>query len=215
MVSAFLCVTFLILNICSLFDAKTAKRLLLNDPDALLHRMEMLEAKVQDLTRQLNEEKINSHGQTAGTSYAATGGSANPLCMIHEVLWENHQTEGNMAVLRGAEYQDNFWGTGSLDKDVPCAVCKPAHSSVLMIPGRNKCLPGWTEEYHGYLSGNLDGHKHTSTYICVDENVSFLDSGVENNEYSYLIYGVKAQCGSLKCPPYVNGKPITCVVCSQ
>lgn len=154
-------------------------------------------------------------GQTAGTSYAATGGSANPLCMIHEVLWGNHQTEGNMAVLRGAEYQDNFWGTGSLDKDVPCAVCKPAHSTVLMIPGRNKCLPGWTEEYHGYLSGNLDGHKHTSTYICVDENVSFLDSGIENNEYSYLIYGVKAQCGSLKCPPYVNGKPITCVVCSQ
>lgn len=62
MVSAFLCVTFLILNICSLFDAKTEKRLLLNDPDALLHRMEMLEAKVQDLTRQLNEEKIHSQG---------------------------------------------------------------------------------------------------------------------------------------------------------
>lgn len=62
MMSALLCVTFLILNICSLFDAKTEKRLLLNDPDALLHRMEMLEAKVQDLTRQLNEEKIHSQG---------------------------------------------------------------------------------------------------------------------------------------------------------
>lgn len=62
MVSAFLCVTFLIVNICSLNDAKTEKRLLLNDLDAFLHRMEILEAKVQDLTKQLNEEKINSQG---------------------------------------------------------------------------------------------------------------------------------------------------------
>ncbi|XP_076080407.1 uncharacterized protein LOC143051358 isoform X2 [Mytilus galloprovincialis] len=159
----------------------------------------MLESKVQDLTRQLNEEKISSQGsqqtyvrwgkkicgtnstliysgQAAGTSYAVTGGAANPLCMVHEVLWSNQQTEPSMSLLRGAEYQDNFWGAGSLDKDVPCAVCKPKHSTVLMVPGRNKCLPEWTEEYHDHLSSSYEGHAHTTTFVCVDENVDFLDS---------------------------------------
>lgn len=137
--------------------------------------------------------------------------------MAHEVLWGNRASEadGNMAEIHGAEYQDGFWGSGTLDKDAPCAVCKPnKRSTVLMIPGRNKCLPGWFEEYHGYLSANLVGHKHTSTYICVDENVEFLDGGPQNDE-GYLLYGVRAHCGSLKCPPYENGRPITCVVCSQ
>lgn len=63
MVSAILCITFLIFSICSLFEAETVKRLLLNDPDALLHRIAMLESKVQDLTWQQNEEKISSQGK--------------------------------------------------------------------------------------------------------------------------------------------------------
>lgn len=138
--------------------------------------------------------------------------------MVHEVIYDSRAAEanGNMAEIRGAEYQDHFWGPGSLDKDAPCAVCIPnKKSKVLMIPGRNECLPGWFREYHGYLSANLITHPHTTTYVCVDEKVEFLDSGIENNEESYLLYGVRAHCGSLKCPPYENGKPITCVVCSQ
>ncbi|XP_063427660.1 uncharacterized protein LOC134711148 [Mytilus trossulus] len=183
--------------------------------------------KVEQLTTQLNHQSTlisdgkstyirwGSHscntnatliysGQLGGTSYASTGGAANPLCMVHDVIWGSHQSEGNMAEIHGAEYQDHFWGPNTGDKDVPCAVCKPnTHSSVLMIPGRNQCLPGWTEEYHGYLSANLVSHPHTQHYICVDEKVEFLDGGTESKN-GYLLYGVRAQCGSLKCPPYIR-----------
>ncbi|XP_062574939.1 short-chain collagen C4-like [Saccostrea cucullata] len=155
-------------------------------------------------------------GQVGGSAYSQTGGAANPLCMVHDVIWGSNKPEGFMAEIRGAEYQDHFWGTGSLDKDVPCAVCSPINdASLLMIPGRNRCLPGWKEQYHGYLSANAVSHAHTTTYICVDENVEFMDAGSENDEHSFLMYGVRTHCGSLKCPPYENGKPITCVVCSK
>jgi hypothetical protein len=154
-------------------------------------------------------------GQVGGSVYSQTGNGANPLCMVHEVLWGTFQPKPNMGEIRGAEYQDDFWGPGSMDKDIPCAVCSPKQgSTVLMIPGRNRCLSGWTEQYHGYLSSNMAGHPQTTTYVCVDESVEFMDGGVNNDEYSFLMYGVRAHCGSLKCPPYVEGRPITCVVCS-
>jgi hypothetical protein len=30
-----------------------------------------------------------------------------------------------------------------------------------------------------------------------------------------LFYPVKTQCGSLPCPPYINDKYVTCVVCTK
>lgn len=153
-------------------------------------------------------------GQIGGSAYSQTGNGANPLCMVHEVLWGTYQPNKNMAEIWGAEYQDDFWGPGTLDQDVPCAVCSPKQgTSVLMIPGRNRCVSGWTEQYHGYLSANLVGNPQATTYVCVDENVELMDAGA-NDVNGFLMYGVRGHCGSLKCPPYIEGKPITCVVCS-
>ncbi|XP_062577656.1 uncharacterized protein LOC134239486, partial [Saccostrea cucullata] len=70
-------------------------------------------------------------GQVGGSAYSKSGGAANPLCLVHDVTWVSNKPEGFMADIRGAEYQDHFWGTGSLDKDVPCAVCSPINGATL------------------------------------------------------------------------------------
>lgn len=92
---------------------------------------------------------------------------------------------------------------------VPCA----RQNRELVIPGRNRCVSGWTEQYHGYLSANLVGHPQATTYVCVDENVELMDAGA-NDVNGFLMYGVRGHCGSLKCPPYIEGKPIYTMVIS-
>lgn len=59
----------------------------------------------------------------------------------------------------GAEYQTaNHPGTipeSANQQNVPCARCLAARSSVMMLPARRDCPPGWTREYHG-----KDNHIH-------------------------------------------------------
>ena len=76
-----------------------------------------------------------------------------------------------------------------------------------MIPAKTKCHPGWTLEFTGYLMAgwhNLD--KEPENVVGGREGI--IDDG-------RLLYFVEARCGSLKCPPYVNGRELTCVVCSK
>ncbi|KAH3864788.1 hypothetical protein DPMN_027814 [Dreissena polymorpha] len=84
-----------------------------------------------------------------------------------------------------------------------------------MIPGRNKCLDGWTLEYEGYLVAGDILHSAASEFICLDAKPESLpnDSGDNNGK---LFYFAEARCGgSLKCPPYVDGRELTCVVCTK
>lgn len=69
-------------------------------------------------------------------------------------------------------------------------------------------------EYHGYLIAGHHGHNAGTTYKCVDSDPESLQGGGNSNGNGYLFYIVEAVCGSLKCPPYVNGREIVCVVCS-
>lgn len=144
------------------------------------------------------------------------GGAANPLCLTFDVLWGNRSSISDYGRMYGAEYETNFWGSNYDDKDVPCAVCQlKTRKHIIMIPGRNRCLSGWMEEYHGYLaSENNNKDRSRGFYSCVDEGAELLMGGARNDN-GYLFYGVEAKCGSLKCPPYIDKKPITCVVCSQ
>ncbi|XP_062596392.1 short-chain collagen C4-like [Saccostrea cucullata] len=163
-----------------------------------------------------NGSKLLYVGQAGGTFYNSKGGAANPLCLTYDVLWGYRTKSPHSARLHGAEYETNFWGPNFDDTDVPCAVCQLKISThVLMIPGRNKCLKGWTEEYHGYLSSEThSGDRSRGFYTCVDESPEQIKGG-SGNANGFLFYDVVAKCGSLKCPPYINNKPITCVVCSQ
>ena len=75
-----------------------------------------------------------------------------------------------------------------------------------MIPATNKCPPGWTKEYHGYLMTSHRGHKHASAYVCVDSDAEVVP-GSHGNTNGALLYVVESACGALPCRP--------CVVCTK
>ncbi|KAK3099801.1 hypothetical protein FSP39_009869 [Pinctada imbricata] len=78
--------------------------------------------------------------------------------------------------------------------------------------GKNKCMDSWTKQYSGYLmSGRID--QAPSQYICVDGNAEKI--GTKTNLDGKLLVPVEARCGSLRCPPYKNGRELTCVVCAK
>ena len=86
-------------------------------------------------------------------------------------------------------------------------------SAIAMIPGRNQCHDGWTREYAGHLAAG--GHGYCATeYVCLDFHPDSIVGG-QKNEKGALFYLVDGICGSLECPPYVNGRELTCAVCSK
>ena len=58
------------------------------------------------------------------------------------------------------------------------------------------------------------GHASATEYICVDKDPESL-YGSHVNHNGRLLYKVEGICGSLQCPPYVDGKELACVVCSR
>ena len=84
---------------------------------------------------------------------------------------------------------------------------------MVMIPARNQCYDGWHMEYHGYLMSNHHSY-HRSEFVCMDKTPEADDKGFRNEDGA-LFYFVEGSCGSLPCPPYDNGKELTCVVCTK
>ena len=114
----------------------------------------------------------------------------------------------------GAEYNSNFWAANSVNEDVPCALCRTTQTTTVMIPGTNVCNNGWNREYYGYLAAGYHSHHAASSFVCVDVNPQYLNSGL-GDQNAKLFNNVLAKCGSLPCPPYINNYPLTCVVCSK
>jgi len=56
-------------------------------------------------------------------------------------------------------------------------------------------------------------HAGNKDAVCVAASPEVLSDSSNGNENGALLYFVKVQCGALKCPPYVDGKILTCVVC--
>ncbi|XP_052791439.1 uncharacterized protein LOC128225591 [Mya arenaria] len=116
----------------------------------------------------------------------------------------------------GAEYQT--WTSAMLaslhDHDVPCAVCAIQGGSTVMIPARDKCYSGWKPEYSGYLMSERETQTASKDFVCMDKNAEVAEASSETNQDGALFFFVDAKCGSLKCPPYVTGRTLTCVVCS-
>ena len=167
-------------------------------------------------------------GYTAGSLYSDTGAAVNYLCLSPVAQWAKYtDAVDSGAKIYGAEYQfmvhnkaegdqrsNLFFGKPLLDDNVPCSVCRSSRSSVLMVPGRNTCLNGWNLEYAGYLAAGYHTHPAASEYVCLDANPDTLIAGFadQNGILFYLVEGI---CGSLECPPYENGRELTCAVCSK
>lgn len=185
----------------------------------------IFEQKIQDLQNELASlkrkrsetkvELLDNTGYTGGSLYTHKGAASNYLCLPENPQWGTRSLKNFQAFVYGAEYENNFFGENALQQDVPCSVCKTkTGTNSVMIPARTSCYDGWTIQYKGYLGAGYHDHSASTEYICVDENVQFVPGGYENKN-GVLIYPVVAKCGSLRCHPYIENKPIACVVCSN
>ncbi|XP_052702879.1 uncharacterized protein LOC128179484 [Crassostrea angulata] len=159
-------------------------------------------------------------GYTGGSHYSHTAAVVDPLCLPRDPEWGVYTdgADGTKAFVYGAEYETST-SAGSLqalhDHDVPCAVCLARNKSVVkMFPARKTCYKGWNLEYHGYLMAGHYGYSAGSVYTCVDNHPDTLHGG-RADKNGYLFHQVEARCGSLKCPPYVEGRELVCAVCSK
>ncbi|XP_062603270.1 short-chain collagen C4-like [Saccostrea cucullata] len=164
--------------------------------------------------------KLVYSGFTGGSHYTHKGAAVDPLCLPRDPEWGTYVNGNNdgRAYVYGAEYEVySFPGrlTSLNHQDIPCAVCLVQNRSVVeMFPARRTCYKGWTLEYQGYLMAGYRDHAAGTTYNCVDENPDTLHGG-KATTHGYLLYLVEGRCGSLKCPPYVEGREIVCAVCSK
>ncbi|XP_052085262.1 short-chain collagen C4-like [Mytilus californianus] len=162
-----------------------------------------------------NGTELVYSGMGGGGYYTETGRSANPVCVPHDPDLGPVISTSGFGTLYGMEYNDPSLGKNLKDEDVPCAVCRSKLvSSVIMVPGKTRCHHGWNLEYKGMLTTGYWNHNGPSSYICVDSNPEVIEGGVRNDD-GYMLYPVKAYCGSLKCPPYVQGSMLNCAVCSK
>ena len=165
-------------------------------------------------------------GYTAGPHYSGGGSGSNFLCLHEDPQWTTYITGGQPYIgsIFGVEYElfntghpfseSNNGGNPLLNKPAPCAVCYVGgRSTVLMVPARTQCPDGWTMEYAGYVISDRNTHPRRSNYICWDKAPEVAVGGTAQNQA--VIFPVKVECGSLPCSVYINGRELTCVVCSK
>lgn len=158
-------------------------------------------------------------GLMGGGNYNHQGGGVNYLCLPSSPKYDKykngHQSAG---YVYGVEYEVssfNPFKKSLHDHDAPCVVCfVKSRGAMLMMPARNECPTGWTEEYHGYLMTAFHNHRKQYDFICVDEDAE-ARPGTRANKNGALLYPVEGVCGSLPCHPYVAGREFTCAVCTK
>ena len=153
-------------------------------------------------------------GRVGGSQYGDRGGGSNHLCMPPDpdyTLQVQSGVQGRTYVY-GSEYEFTIVARNS--DNVPCTVCSVStRLQVLMIPAKTNCPASWTREYYGYL---MTEHRknYRSSFICVDRNQETV-TGSQGHTPASDLYHVEAHCSGMACPPYVNYKELTCVVCTK
>ena len=155
-------------------------------------------------------------GIAGGSHYSHSGGGANYICLPKVPDYLSTANPSRQSYLYGAEYQNvNNIFPSKHDHNVPCAVCYTSTKEVqLMIPAKTVCPTSWTIEYVGYLMADYYDHKRNAVYECVDKDPESIYGSAANIDGA-LFYFVKTTCTGLPCPPYVNNRVITCVVCTK
>src|SRR6218665_529951 len=167
---------------------------------------------------------IFSVGYAAGNWFNDQGGGSNYLCLPESPEWGRTiaGVQGGGSYIHGVEYEmqeahSPFLTTNNgdiqlLTLNAPCSLCQvTGRSTQIMIPPRRTCPAGWYLQYRGYLVTSHRSHRKQD-YICLDEAPEAIH-GSHRNDEGALFYQVEAVCGSLSCPPYVNGGEIACIVC--
>ncbi|XP_071123906.1 short-chain collagen C4-like [Mytilus edulis] len=159
-------------------------------------------------------------GCAAGNAFNKRGSGTNFLCLPRNPEFKKYRSgmdtySGRIFSVEYEIIKDKPYSKKFHNQDMPCAVCLTRkRSTVLMVPGKINCHRGWHKEISGYLMSEISTNQWSqSEYICVDESLESLPGGRANTNHA-VVYPVETVCGSLKCPPYENGKELTCVVCS-
>ena len=154
-------------------------------------------------------------GIIGGTHHRSTGGAANHLCLTsHPVLDGHRHPSGNgYAYVYGSEY--GICPEPECNTTPACALCRVSRSASVMIPGTNVCSSGWTKEYSGYIMANYHGYTGSSEFICVDSTHDHYSDTTQSADSENIIYYTHVKCGALPCPPYIDEKIVTCVVCTK
>jgi hypothetical protein len=161
-------------------------------------------------------------GYAGGSHYTHTGAAANYQCLPNDPTWSKYNDAvGDAATMYGAEFEvggsvgDTLFGGHLADQDVACVVCRSrSRATSVMIPARTSCYVGWHLEYAGYLMAGASTHVAASEFVCVDAHPQPEPHSFQNDN-GKLFYFVEGICGSLPCPPYVNGRELACVVCTK
>ncbi|WAQ93728.1 hypothetical protein MAR_006199 [Mya arenaria] len=66
----------------------------------------------------------------------------------------------------------------------------------------------WPQEQSGYLVAGEYQHASASEFICLDKRPKLREGGSLNHD-GKTFYLAEAVCGSLPCPPYVEGRELT------
>ena len=161
-------------------------------------------------------------GTIGGSHYSHYGSGSNYLCMPMVPIYEEYTPAADTlrGLLYSSEYQvhDDSTRLRSKHDHAPvCAVCQAPKgtSSALMIPARNVCPSDWRLEYKGYLMAEYWNHKRTQ-YVCVDTDLE-IEPGTGGDQNGALLYRVEARAltgGGLLFGPYVQGRELTCAVCT-
>jgi hypothetical protein len=160
-------------------------------------------------------------GYAGGSYYGHTGAASNHVCLPRDPTWNKYvDTVQSYASMYGVEYFGSatlnpLFGGSIQAHDVPCAVCRSTdRPTAMMLPARDVCYPGWHIEYAGYLMAGAISHLSGTEYMCVD-GAPEIEINDYRDEISGEIYTVEGLCGTLPCGPYVNGRELTCSVCTK
>ena len=162
--------------------------------------------------------KLVYEGITGKSGYSNKGGGINYQCLPKDPQYLTYYSSvsSRRGYMYGVEYE--IEDSGPLKSlhhhGVPCAVCLTyTRGTVLMIPGKYTCPSDWTREYYGYLMAERYLHDSPSTFECIDRYAESI-TGSGSNTYGGIFELVESRCGNPLCPPYVDGRELTCAVCT-
>ena len=142
-------------------------------------------------------------------------------------LRESHDAPATAATVYAAQYLNDSI-TLEQPQPMPCSVCEVQNAtSILTIPGSDRCPVGWAMEYNGFIMaqssvvGRVDNFEE-SEYICVDdsfESYSGANTLQQNRpDTATFMSAVKVDCGQgIPCgdSSYSSTLSLTCAVCSK
>lgn len=159
---------------------------------------------------------------------AIYGGGTNMLCLTNTPsLRASHNAPATAATVYAAQYLNDSISLRQ-PRPMPCSVCEVHNtSSVLTIPGSDRCPMGWSMEYNGFIMAQSSrvgraNNFEESQYICVDDafdsyqGASLLQQNTADT--ATFMSTVKVDCGhGIPCSgsSYSSISSLTCAVCSK